>query len=653
MKIVISDIETNGLNNSDKLWICGGKDITTGETVRFDNCHEDEVARREAIKWYESADLIVGHNFVQFDAPMLNKLLKPRLIDPRKIVDTLLISRLVNYDIETPKGAKFPHSLQAWGIRLNKHKGDFHEFDKFSIKMVDYWYQDIEVTESLYDHFNDIIWSPDWRKSLRTEHDVQIELVRTQYYGFFFDKSKAEFLLNSVKTKMSTLEEQFQVDFPPKLTEVNRVKYRLKKDGDEMATVVRAKEKYAITNIEGDDLVCLDWIEFNPGSSKDRIDVLWDAGWKPVDKTKTAINFSRKKIGDPYGKSVASMDKDFYNQKKKDLDRYGFTVSEANLSTLPETAPTGAKALAQWLTLEGRRSSLVEWLGQCGDDLRIHGRINNIGAWTGRCAHKDPNTANISSPFHGEPKSAVDEVKKQFDVHLRSCWTVPSGSWLVGTDADGIQLRVLADYLWRHFDADQYAQAIMTGRKEDETDIHNVNKRALGVPDATRDMAKTFIYAWLLGAGMAKTAQILKINFNYANIARERFEKSIDGLYSLKNQLVPYIADQGYFTGYDGRRVPVPNAHKTLAGILQNGEACLMKHSLLKWHDKARQEGIKFKMVGFIHDEYQVEVTGTEEEAKRLGQIQADCMLETGQELGFKIPTPGSYDIGKNWAETH
>jgi DNA polymerase-1 len=653
MKVVVSDIETNGLNDSDKLWICGGKDITTGEISRFDNCHEDDVARREAIKWYESADMIVGHNFVQFDAPMINKLLQPRLIDPKKIVDTLLISRLVNYDIETPKGAKFPHSLQAWGIRLNKHKGDFHEFDKFSIEMVDYWYQDIEVTESLFSHFNDIIWSPDWRKSLRTEHDVQIELVRTQHYGFFFDKPKAEFLLNSVKTKMNTLEEQFQVDFPPKLTEVNRIKYRLKKDGGEMATVRRAKEKYAMTTVEGDDLVCFDWIEFNPGSAKDRIDVLWDAGWKPVDKTKTAINFSRKRIGDPYGKSVAAMDEDFYNQKKKDLDRYGFTVSEANLGTLPETAPTGAKALAQWLTLEGRRSSLVEWLGQCGDDLRIHGRINNIGAWTGRCAHKDPNTANISSPFHGEPKSAVDEVKKQFDVHLRACWTVPSGSWLVGTDADGIQLRVLADYLWRHFEADQYAQAIMTGRKEDETDIHNLNKRALGVPDATRDMAKTFIYAWLLGAGMAKTAQILKINLNYANIARVRFEKSIDGLYNLKNQLVPYIAEQGYFTGYDGRKVPVPNAHKTLAGILQNGEACLMKHSLLKWHDKARQEGINFKMVGFIHDEYQVEVIGTEEEAKRLGQIQADCMLETGQELGFKIPTPGSYDIGKNWAETH
>ena len=653
MRIVVSDIETNGLEDSNKLWICGGKDITTGEIVRFDNCHEDEVAKREAIKWYESADLIVGHNFIQFDAPMLNKLLRPRLIDPKKIVDTLIVSRLSDYDIETPKGSRSPHSLQAWGMRLNKHKGDFHEFNRFSIEMVDYWYQDIEVTESLFNHFNDIIWNPDWAKSLRAEHDVQIELVRTQYYGFQFDIPKAEFLLNSVKEKMKTLEDQFQVDFPPKLQEVNRIKYRLKKDGTEMATVSKAKEKYALTTVESNDLICFDWSSFNPGSSKDRIDALWDAGWKPVDKTKTAINFSRKKVGDPYGKSIESMDEDFYDQKKEHLSHYGYTVSEDNLSTLPEAAPTGAKALAQWLTLEGRRSSLVEWLGQCGEDSRIHGRIQSIGAWTGRCSHKDPNTANISSPFHDEVTTPVEEVKKQYDENLRSCWTVPSGSWLVGTDADGIQLRVLADYLWRMFDADQYAQAIMKGKKENETDIHNVNKNALAVPNGTRDMAKTFIYAWLLGAGVAKTGQILKVSMKEAQDARTRFEMSIGGLYDLKNSYISTVGEHGWFKGYDGRRVKVPSTHKALAGILQNGEACLMKHTLLRWHDAARKEGIKFKMVGFIHDEYQVEVTGTEEEAIHLGKLQEKCMLKTGEELGFKIPTPGSSNVGKNWAETH
>jgi hypothetical protein len=653
MRILVSDIETNGLDDSTKLWICGGKDTTTGEISRFDNCHEDPVAKQKAIEWYESADLIIGHNFLQFDAPMLNRLLKPGLIDPRKVIDTLVVSRLHNYDIEIPKGARSPHSLQAWGMRLNKHKGDFHEFNRFSIEMVDYWYQDIEVTESLFNHFHDIIWSPDWRKSLRTEHDVQIELVRTKYYGFQFDKTKAEFLLNSIEQKKKTLEEQFQVDFPPQLTEVNRVKYRLKKDGAEMATVAKAKEKYALTNVEGEDLICYDWIEFKPGSPKDRIKALWDAGWHPVDKTKTAIDFIRKQVGDPYGKSVASMTQDFYDQKKEHFDRFGFTVSEANLGTLPDDAPTGAKALAQWLTLEGRRSSLVEWLGQCGDDSRIHGNINNIGAWTGRCSHSDPNTANISAPFHGEAKTAVEEVKKQYDEHLRACWTVPSGSWLVGTDADGIQLRVLADYLWRMYGEDQYAQAIMKGKKENETDIHNVNKNALDVPNGTRDMAKTFIYAWLLGAGVAKTGQILKVSMKEAQDARTRFEMSIGGLYDLKNKYIKQVGENGWFKGYDGRRVNVPSTHKALAGILQNGEACLMKYTLLRWHDIARKEGIRFKMVGFIHDEYQVEVTGTKEEAELLGQIQAQAMLDVGQELGFKIPTPGSYDIGKNWAETH
>jgi len=653
MRILVSDIETNGLDDSTKLWICGGKDITTGEISRFDNCHEDPVAKQKAIEWYESADLIIGHNFLQFDAPMLNRLLKPRLIDPCKVIDTLVVSRLHNYDIEIPKGARSPHSLQAWGMRLNKHKGDFHEFNRFSIEMVDYWYQDIEVTESLFNHFHDIIWSPDWRKSLRAEHDVQIELVRTKYYGFQFDKTKAEFLLNSIEQKKKTLEEQFQVDFPPKLTEVNRIKYRLKKDNTEMATVVKAKEKYALTNVEGEDLICYDWIEFKPGSPKDRIKALWDAGWHPVDKTKTAIDFIRKQVGEPYGKSVVSMTQEFYDQKKEHFDRFGFTVSEANLGTLPDDAPTGAKALAQWLTLEGRRSSLVEWIGQCGDDSRIHGNINNIGAWTGRCSHSDPNTANISAPFHGEAKTAVEEVKKQYDQHLRACWTVPSGSWLVGTDADGIQLRVLADYLWRMYGEDQYAQAIMKGKKENETDIHNVNKNALDVPNGTRDMAKTFIYAWLLGAGVAKTGQILKVSMKEAQDARTRFEMSIGGLYDLKNKYIKQVGENGWFKGYDGRRVNVPSTHKALAGILQNGEACLMKYTLLRWLDIARMEGIRFKMVGFIHDEYQVEVTGTKEEAELLGQIQAQAMLDVGQELGFKIPTPGSYDIGKNWAETH
>ena len=133
----------------------------------------------------------------------------------------------------------------------------------------------------------------------------------------------------------------------------------------------------------------------------------------------------------------------------------------------------------------------------------------------------------------------------------------------------------------------------------------------------------------------------------------KRFEQSINGLAPLKRRMVPYIADKGYFTGYDGRKVKVPSEHKTLAGILQSGESVLMKHTLLNFHAKARAEGINFKMTAFVHDEMQVEVIGTREEAEHLGQIIATTMTETGEQLGFRIPTPGSYDIGANWYETH
>jgi len=653
MKIVISDIETNAVRGSDKLWLCGGKDVATGEVYKFENCHDDPVAKAEAIKWHQSVEYFVGHNFIQFDAPEINRLLKPRLIDPTKVIDTLLISRIVDYGISIPSGARSPHSLDAWGRRLGVHKGDFHNFGEFSQEMVDYWYGDLDTTEALYNHFSKYIYDADWKKSLRAEHDLQIELVRTRYYGFAFDTPKADGLLTSIRKQMDTLEEQFQVDFPPKMTPVNTMLYRLKKDGTEASSVVKAKEKYALTQVVGEDLVCYNWIDFKPGSSKDRIEALWDAGWKPYDKTVTAIKFGRLSVGDPYGKRITSMTKAFYKEKKDDLATYGWACSEDNLETLPEHAPDGARSLAKWLTLEGRRSSLVEWINQVGADGRVHGTINNIGAWTGRCAHNAPNTANIPSAFHGKPKSAVEEVKNQYDSHLRACWTTPDGSWLVGTDADGIQLRVLADYMWRHFDADQYALAIMQGKKEDETDIHNVNKKALGIKHATRDMAKTFIYAWLLGAGVEKTAQILKINKVGAVKARDSFVKSIDGLADLKNRLVPYIAEQGYFTGYDGRKVKVPNEHKTLAGMLQSAESILMKHTLLSWTKEARKLGINFKMVGFIHDEYQTEVKGTKEEAEELGRVQAKCMEEVGVELGFRIPTPGSYDVGQNWLDTH
>lgn len=169
--------------------------------------------------------------------------------------------------------------------------------------------------------------------------------------------------------------------------------------------------------------------------------------------------------------------------------RYGWKVNEDNLKTLPPTAPKAAQDLAKWLTLEGRRSSLQEWINNYDFDTgRIHGQFWTIGAWTGRMSHSNPNQANIPSVFHDDPVTAVEEVKVKYNGTMRDCWTCPPDAYLVGCDAEGIQLRVLA-----HLMADpDYIKAVSEGVKELETDVHNVNKKALGSVCRSRDDAKTF-----------------------------------------------------------------------------------------------------------------------------------------------------------------
>lgn len=329
--------------------------------------------------------------------------------------------------------------------------------------------------------------------------------------------------------------------------------------------------------------------------------------------------------------------------------KYGWKVNETNLNTLPPSAPKEAKDLAKWLTLEGRRSSLVEWIGCVQDDGRIHGKFWGLGAWTHRMAHSKPNQANIMSEFKKEPGTAVEEVKKKYDGRLRECFKVPEGRWLVGCDAEGIQLRVLAHLM----KSEQYRDAIVSGVKEKETDIHNVNKRALDLEHIDRDDAKTFIYAWVLGAGLPKVASILKTTTAVAKAAEQKFLDSIPELKRLKEIDIKRDALRGYFIGLDGRKVKQKSEHLMLAGYLQNGESVIMKRATLLWYQWAKDEGIDFKLVDLVHDEWQTEVNGTKEQAERIGELQCKALEQVGEDLKLLCPLKGEYRVGKNWRDTH
>jgi DNA polymerase I len=286
-KRVAMDIETDDLN-ATRIWVICAEDIDTGETETFTHVAHIKEERDRFLEYVSSVDLFIFHNGIGFDVPVINRLLKTECISTSSVVDTLIVSRLVDYNVTGG------HSLAAWGKRLDCWKGDFKDFANFSQEMIDYCKQDVKVTVKLFKKFEKIINDPDWQVALRCEHDIQILCEQMTGNGFKFNLAEAVDILAEIKLSMSDLEAGFQQDFPPKLEEVNRIKYRVKDNGELYSNVLAAKHKYVTSYVVGDELVCYDWKRFEPSSPQQRIDRLWQAGWSPVDKTKGHMEWERE-----------------------------------------------------------------------------------------------------------------------------------------------------------------------------------------------------------------------------------------------------------------------------------------------------------------------------------------------------------------------
>lgn len=281
MKLVFADIEANGLFPT-KIHFIRVKTLDG-----FVNTFFDMSVFKTWVEFYQP-DKWVFHNGLGYDVWHINRLVAP-LINPRSVIDTFVVSRLVAFE-------KFnTHSLDEIGEFLGIKKLNYDgPWDVCTPEMIEYGEQDVEVLEAIFEYYKDYIYSTDWSKAMRVEHDMAIVSYDMNQNGFSFNKEEGEKLLASVDAEMRELEESFQKEYPPKLVEVNRLKYRTKKDGSLYSTVEEAMGKYPLTRVEGDELICFNYQAFNPGSPVDRIDVLWDAGWKPWMKTKGHKKFEKE-----------------------------------------------------------------------------------------------------------------------------------------------------------------------------------------------------------------------------------------------------------------------------------------------------------------------------------------------------------------------
>ena len=400
------------------------------------------------------------------------------------------------------------------------------------------------------------------------------------------------------------IEKQVQTGFLFDLEKAHLLLAKLQKKIDDVQTKVR--ETFPPLKIEetfipksnnksrgyvkGVPFIKVKYQEFNLGSRQQIGERLMKLGWKP----------------------------------KKKTDKGHVIVDEKVLSQIKNIPE--AELINEFLLLQKRIAMINSWIEAVDKDRRVHGRVITNGAITSRMSHQSPNMAQIPA------------VYSPYGKECRELWTVPSGYKLVGIDASGLELRILSHYM----NDKEYINEVING------DIHSTNQALAGLE--TRDTAKTFIYAFIYGAGNRKLGTICGRSEGYGRQIKERFLRGLPSLAKLRTR-VDAATRKGFLKGLDQRCHIIRQKHSALNTLIQGAGAIVMKKALIILDKSIDDNNLDALPVANVHDEFQYQVK--ESQAEKFGELAVQSIVDAGNKLGLRCPLNGEYKIGNNWKETH
>jgi len=617
-RTLLCDIEADGLLDTiTTVHSLCCKEYETGEVWSFAD-QPGYHSIREGLDFLSAADPLVFHNGQKYDIPALQKVYGDAcpIRDDERHYDTLTISNLIWTDLKerdfrqrkTGKNRKMPgqmigrHGLEAWGYRLGVNKDSFGkqtDWSDWSEEMQRYCEQDVEVTEALWSLIRNQNYS---EEAIRLEHDFRRVIFQQEQHGWPFDEESAIQLYAELSAKRQELEQRLQETFPARVEEMKVPAY------------------YRVESEAWDTSFLTDTKKEAQAECRQR-------GWKPKDYSILP--------GPPRTKEHPFQPSSRDQIAERLVERHGWKPAKFSEKTGKPTADESVLEqldypeipdLLEYLLVDKRIGQIAEgkeaWL-KAVHNGRIHGEVATNGTVTGRCSHRRPNVAQT-------PASKVP-----YGDRCRSLWTVLPGYKLVGGDASGLELRDLAHFLGKYDDG-RYAKVVVEG------DVHTANQEAAGLP--TRDKAKTFIYAFIYGAGDYKIGTITGVTpeevkrFKGQSKAWQSARKSLERQMSnptdrdvalvlkgrklkaefLKRtpgleELIAAIkraagfrlqrkgdrewwekdpnARRSHLIGLDGRSLFIRSAHSAPNTLLQSAGALIMKQSLVILDGWLRQGG--------------------------------------------------------------
>lgn len=612
--MLIFDLETDGLLDSvTKIHCLVIKDTADNSILVCNKQHENIEL---GLKLLMKGDRIVGHNVIKYDIPVIRKLYPWFSIDESLVMDTIVCTRLIFTNLKDtdenliltkdfPSKLRGSQSLEAWGFRMGNYKGDYvGGWDEWSQDMEDYCVQDVQVTHDLA---KVIIGKQYSNVALRLEHDVAWIVARQERHGFAFNEQAAAKLYGELAGRRNELDVELKTLFG----------WWYARDGKPF---VPKRDNKKSNYTEGCALSKVKQVYFNP-SSRDHIAgrLIKQYGWKP---------------------------QEFTDSGKPKVDE----------TTLVGLKYPQVDKVIEYLVIDKRIGQLAEGtqaLMRVSKQGVIYGGVITNGAVTGRMTHSHPNVAQ------------TPRVGSLYGKEFRALYQARPGKVLVGCDAAALELRDLAGYM-RRFDGGAYIKTVVEGRKEDGTEVHTVNRKALGLQ--SRDVTKTWFYAWAYGAGDWKLGAVClddpafkehqrtdEALVQLGKITRRKFEKNLAALGKLVEQVKAKAKTDRKLTGLDGRILHVRAQHSALNTLLQSAGAVQMKKALvlldkyLQW--AGLKQGVDYEFVANVHDEWQIECSP--DWAEFIGTAAVGAIGAAGQFFNFPCPLGGEYAIGRTWADTH
>lgn len=585
------DIECNGLS-PDKVWCIVVND------KRYD---KDNI---EAALADLSTGTLVGHNIIDFDLPVLNKLYGFECsLD--NVIDTAILSRL--YKCDRHGG----HSLAAWGERLGVAKLPDLDWETYSHAMLERCAVDVKITKLTHERLMAEAGSHDWKQAIWIEQHIAHYHQRQRNNGVQLDITKVHQIADELEGELQHVHDTIAKYMPPVINHnPNPTKPFIKSGGYSSAT----------ENWYGEDVcdVCgmytkIDIQPFNIRSDKQVKAFLYSIGWEPDE-----WNYKKDKSGKFHRPLIKTSPK----------------LSDSSLEPLGEVGEMFMKKgmLQHRLSMLRNKDGVRGLVYRARADGRVEAGGIPMGTPTGRYTHSG--VVNIP------------DNEKPYGEAIRSCFIAAEGKVLLGSDADSLEVNMEASYTFP-FDGGKYAKLLTEGKKEDGTDVHTMNAKLWGVPYKVAKGGKFCVTYGGQAAKLAETLGILK------KLGKRYFDNFWNGSPALKalRDAVKGALGKGYLLGIDGRKLFVRSEHSALNMLFQSAGSITVKLATILMNQRMDAAGLDWKQVLHMHDEFLIELWPDDVEAAK--EIIQQCWIDAGKMLGLKVPITGSCKVGKSWGVCH